>query len=150
MPCSDGLYLDNFAEERLKERIDELTQNLCFLCINLKEAGLLETYGNPRIIEWHNKHMELDEERVRYQIEEYYKQHKSLVNSPKRVADIFINRAEKVHPVSEWHKSWFFSLSLEISEKMKIEFEKDKPNEIKVALNKLTKREKEILGLLGK
>lgn len=93
------------------KKINELTQNLCYLCGTLIEKGLLGDVLNPRIKEWWETHITRDEERVRRQLKDHYGKSPDDAEHPGKVADGFAQRAMNVHPVSNWHKAWFVGLA---------------------------------------
>lgn len=151
MPCDD--YRDSSADRMkiicLEGRIDELAQNLCYLCASLMDAGELEKYANGRILGWHKVHMEHDNERVRIKMRDECNEDKDMLENPEKMAEKFISLAESEHPVSNWHKKWFHQMAEEVARGVK----EEKANEIerekkrKKIILKLTKEEKEILGL---
>ena len=148
MPCQDGGPSCPCSEnEYFKERVDELTQNLCYLCGVLIEEKVLKKYANKRILGWQKEHHKSDEKRVRRKLKMIYERNSNAV--PGIEADKLIESAEEEHPVSSWHKKWFERLAKEelfkLKKKRKTEVELKK--ERKKALNKLSKREKVLLGI---
>jgi len=150
MPCQGGSsYYDNSAEYIRK--IDKLTQKLCYLCASLYSVDLLEKYANPEIMVWHRKHMHKDEVRVQGKMEAIFIKNPKQIKKYKEVAEMFYQKALKVHPVSEFHRKWFYSSAKDIAEKVqnvvhtKNQLKKDKMK----ALSKLTPEEKELLELAG-
>ena len=111
MPCGDDGYSE-FCEKREKE---ELIQNLCYLCANLLEDELLDKYASGRILEWHKAHMKSDERKVSLQIRYFYTKNISFIVHPQKVANHFIKLDEEKHPVSNWHKKWFYDLAVQVA-----------------------------------
>lgn len=147
MPCTDErANYDgyNSLKEEFKQKIDILTQDLCYLCANLKESNLLETYASERILKWHKEHMDDDEARVSRIIEEEYNKNINLLETPSFLAKKLIKKAEKVHPVSNFHKRWFENLTKEIAKNM-IEEKKLYDNKLSEIKKKITKEELEFL-----
>lgn len=155
MPCEDPyrsntVYVDN---PKVKKRLDFVTQNLCYLCANLMDAGLLEKYANKRILAWHKEHTRSDEKRVSGKMRAVYLGHPEYIETPEKVADNFIRTAEKVHPVSDYHKNWFNELAIREANYAKgVIAKRNKSENIrKKAINKLrsklTKEERRSLGL---
>lgn len=107
MPCRDDAHYEYAV---LKKRLDEVTQNLCFVCgciENIEEAKSLLTHG--RILKWWQEHQENDTIRIAAAMKNYVKDNPS--KSGYEVADKFIIDAKKVHPVSEFHINWFYSIA---------------------------------------
>jgi len=149
MPCQGGhSYRDNSQD--YIDKIDKLTQKLCFLSASLYSEGLLEKYGNPEIVEWHQKHMHQDEVRVQSEMERVFIEHPERIDKPEGVADDFYRRALEIHPVSEYHRKWFISSAKEISEKVYNVFvTKNQLKKTKMeALAKLSVEERQLLGII--
>lgn len=72
----------------------------------------------------------------------YFNENDDAIGDPERVAYLFINRAETVHPVSKWHKNWFLSLAKSIAYEILME-----QTAKKKALAKLSVKEKRFLDL---
>jgi len=108
MPCRDDYNGPNSIDE-LRVKIDELTQNLCFMCGTVEGDELWEHFDNKRIKDWWKKHQENDTKRVTKAIAEYVLEHPRT--SPRVIADKFIRFAEMEHPVSEFHKHWFHAIA---------------------------------------
>ena len=124
MPCGDSNYGTsasgrshncNCDDTELRKRIDELTRHLCFLCGQLEERESIEYIANDVIKHWWKDHQNADNVRVRRSISSYYKRHPGI--PAERVADIFIEKAERIHPVSDFHKQWFLEISQEYYDK---------------------------------
>jgi hypothetical protein len=107
MPCydpeTDREDCDNAA------KVNTLTQDLCFLCGQLIDAGLFEKYASKRIVEWQKKHHESDKERVLRSMND--RLHKFPFLSDESLADSFIYEATKKHPVSTFHVKWFLAMA---------------------------------------
>ena len=69
MPCRCDGYEDMEQEERQKTT-DQLTQDLCYLCGTLLEAGDLNKHASSRIIKWWIQHQKDDTNRVRENLRE--------------------------------------------------------------------------------
>ncbi len=135
MPC-ESPYDGDYG----KAEIDELTQDLCYLCANLMNAGIIEKYASNRILKWHKTHMNWDNERVTNKIKDVCKEDATYLNHPEQLAQKFINEAEAVHPVSDWHKRWFLQLTTEVTQKIKLKQENEEELEESIKA-KLTKKE---------
>jgi hypothetical protein len=110
---------------------------------NRFELGLM--YRDHRLIDWAKEHHALDEERVRKEMEAEHHSH----DLPSNMAAAFVKRAEKVHPISRWHREWFYELAGEVFEKV---VEEQTPEEYtkevrKRAIEKLTDEERQLLGV---
>ena len=109
MPCKCDGY-DEMLNNEKKQKLDQLTQDLCYICATLMTNGVLEKYASPRIIDWWKQHQKDDNARVKDTIndlmQDYYDNNEEYL-TPERVADILINSAEDEHPVSDFHKKWF-------------------------------------------
>lgn len=132
----------------LKKRLDEVTQNLCYVCGELTRADELETYASARTCKWWYEHKDADEERVSKKMYKFLKDNVNVYN-PKEITKKFIDEAEKVHPVSTFHKEWFEKLATGIRSAVNIEYESERElQKIRYeALKKLTTEEKVILGI---
>lgn len=117
MPCSDPRDRYNYSDyerdsKHWRARIDEVTQNLCYL------FGFLHGLDNPedsmnklkvenkRIYNWWIDHFNSDRRRCLKEAEKYILENPD--KSEDEVVDWFIKKAEIVHPVSEFHKIEFF------------------------------------------
>jgi len=131
MPCKcDGM--ENDARNELEDRVDELTQNLCFMCGTITEKNLWKEFKNPRIKKWWKQHQKDDTERVTEAIKAYVKTHPKT--TAESIANRFIKDAEKEHPVSNYHKKWFhFIASKKVAEYL---VEKKRKNAIKASIQK--------------
>lgn len=152
MPCDDGRGSGDGYRlecEQLKRRVDELAQNLCYLCANLMEAGILEKYTNPRILTWHKIHIEDDDERVRRKMMSECNKDKDMLNDSEKMAEKFISLAEAEHPVSNWHKNWFYVLAREVAQQVKEEKASkiERERKRRKVISRLTGEEKELLNL---
>jgi hypothetical protein len=112
MPCRDGrddCGISTRTHDQVVNRLDEVTQNLCFLCGEVEYRQYWETIENPRLKKWWREHQDSDRKRVQKEIQEMLKHNPDFTAA--RVATFLINAAVKVHPVSEWHKKWFLVLA---------------------------------------
>jgi len=145
MPCEGprGYYCDN-SQQKV---VDNLTQNLCYLCGELSRCGNLGIYANGRILAWWKNHQENDTERVTEKMEKYYRQHKPC--TPEQVTSAFIAKAEAVHPVSEFHMKWFLELAKDIYERRLLnkQAEQRKKEVASQAKAKLSDEERKALGI---
>ncbi len=146
MPCQGGMSYTEVVVES-STVIDALTQKLCFLCASLYKDDLLEKYGNPEISEWHRDHMHKDELRVAEEMKQVFLSHPGA--HPVGVAQDFLDKALAVHPVSDYHKEWFYKMAHDIhKELMEIKEKKaQKAADKHKALSKLTEEEKKLLGI---
>lgn len=107
MPCRD-----HESDWGNQDKINALTQNLCFVCGNIESINGWSKLGNTRIKKWWDEHREADEERVTKKMDKLIQENVAWRN-PQRLASHFIKKAVGVHPVSEWHKKWFFNLAVD-------------------------------------
>lgn len=139
---------------KLKSKLDMLTQDMCYLTAELFDNGILEKYASNRILKWFMKHTEEDTKRVSKEMIKHYEQSPEDAYSPEDVANHFISKAAAVHPVSEYHKKWFNDLANEykvigfkILEKkrknLKDEFEENE--KFNNAISKLTPEEIDLI-----
>jgi hypothetical protein len=131
------------------EKIDALTQMLCYLCASLYIDGKLEQYGNKQIVAWHQRHMHEDEVRVGLEMQKIFREHPERMNHTDEVAEEFLQKALAVHPVSDFHRAWFKRMATEAAEAFRETCRQDYAEE-KVksdALAKLTPEERRALGL---
>jgi len=123
MPCrcdwpDDRSVTYQRTKDEYRAKIDTLTQDLCFLCGTLQDNGILGN-ASGRILEWWAKHKDSDERRVRMEMENYIKKSSLSLKDATAIANYFIAKAEKVHPVSSFHKKWFLVLAEEAVQKSK-------------------------------
>lgn len=132
MPCSDGgyrghthtVYQDTLETKRLvvelNNRRDELARYLCYTIGMIKDLDHFDKLP-PEIIDFARKHHEADEQRVRHKMTEIARIAIEHYGSPDpdRMAKKFIDQAEAVHPVSDWHKKWFHETAEEIVKMIK-------------------------------
>jgi hypothetical protein len=150
MPCrDDGQGHDEAVRERerAQERLDRVTQDLCYLCGSLEHSNALNKYASRRIKAWWKNYQRVDTERVAELMKGHYYHHPD--DNPERVANKFIEAAEGAHPVSKFHRCWFHDLARVVksqSEADAAKAEKQKINRAK-ALSKLTSAERRALGL---
>jgi tetrahydromethanopterin S-methyltransferase subunit G len=152
MPCQDSMmtiHEDHSGCQKraneLKKRLDRVTQLLCYLCGELEGKGALVDY-DPRVGKWFEEHHRNDVERVSKKMDEVLKRHDFSVED---LVDKFISDAEKVHPVSWWHHSWFKKMAQVAVSKRESEKQArlSKKSLVKSALSKLSPEEKSALGL---
>jgi len=130
MPCRSDIadysnpHTDN--ELKYKKEIDKLTQDLCYLCGQLEELERTDIL-NPRIQEWWIEHQTDDYKRVTKAMAEYVRKFK--IKNANTLAECFIKKALEVHPVSDFHKNWFYQLAAEI---MTIELYSEQQQKIKL------------------
>ena len=151
MPCQGGMSYQTYVCE-CSDKIDELTQMLCYLTASLYKDGLLKKYGNADIIAWHQDHMHKDELRVGREMQKIFKKNPHKLDDEEfivSVADQFYLEAVKVHPVSDFHEAWFDRMAQEAAREIKLALEeKEKKQAMKAtALNKLSEDDKKVLGL---
>lgn len=152
MPCNGGhSYGDCIDSTRgLKKTIDELTRMLCYLCGFVTENNLMGKVGSETISHWWSEHQKSDFDRVQSKMIEYCEKEirKGPLNA-ESIADVFINKALKVHDVSAFHKAWFLAvakIAIHEVEEMQ-EFNKERKAIRRRALGKLSPEEKKSLGL---
>jgi len=109
MPCRCEGY-DDAGSDELQRELDRTTQSLCFLCGQIEGAGSWNLFGNSRIEAWWKHHLANDTKRVKHAVSQMLEQHNGTI-SANNIAIVLIREAEKVHPVSEWHKEWFQALA---------------------------------------
>jgi hypothetical protein len=136
----------------LQERLDEITRHLCFICGTLEKAGVLSKYASDLMLRWWDHHQAWDNQRVRPKMKSYIEARLESFPgmTPGSVAEYFIAEAEKIHPVSDFHRGWFLEMASEILEAVRVERETEKYKKKSLkesALAKLTRKEREILGL---
>jgi hypothetical protein len=107
MPCRCEGYEDS-TEDVLRAKIDELTQNMCFLCANLPKT-MLTRKASQRILDWWKQHQADDTKRVTEAIRAYVIKHPRTMAT--NIANRFIREAEAVHPLSDFHKGWFYNIA---------------------------------------
>ena len=119
MPCYDGrdrpscrsddAFVLRSQLERAHSRLDEVTRHLCYLCGEVRftggEAALIDV--NPELAQWWHRHQEMDELRVRTEMED------SRLATPALMAAWFTQQAAIVHRVSRFHYAWFLRLAEE-------------------------------------
>ncbi len=125
MPCKDerSTY-DNDGNRRdvkqLQERLDEVTQNLCYLCGTAETNALHILKGNKRLAKWWEDHQKADTKRVSEAMLGHIKAFKPMDSS--EVARNFILLAKQEHPVSKFHEKWFHKLASEVMTKHSNEY----------------------------
>ena len=145
MPCEPvpGYFIAGNGETRL-------TQDLCYLCGNIiQHCGnkVFDTIASPRIQAWWKCHQANDEKRVRGVLREYYKA------MPRRTAtqaaSMLKAKAEAVHPVSDFHITWFKILAHSVLAEIKAaeSAAEQKKATIAAVREKLTEDERKALGL---
>lgn len=157
MPCRDDrdhvqTVRDTELENALLETVDELTQNLCYICGNIEYRGEINFYANKRILKWWEQHKAADEKRVVKEMKSYIKKYykKSKFPSVDKLSNYFIMGAKDIHPVSDYHEfEWFPEMATKVINELKEAYKKSGEAAVlkRVALSKLTNEEKAILGL---
>lgn len=138
MPCRcDDMEVRNINpnEERekvLKDKCDELTQMLCWLCGRFYgKADLIEE--NKKLDSWWKNHQIDDKNRIEKEMRNAI----SNFSDPMNMAKAFIKKAEKVHMVSSFHKDMFYSIAISLfAEKEKAAREKKKKEDILDSIKK--------------
>jgi len=123
MPCrDDSPHYVTVENPKVKERLDQVTQFLCYLCGELMEDGHLSYLQETRLSKWWKDHQKKDTTRVTSAIKRRFTTQvkKSGRRNPTSVADDLISSAEKVHPVSRYHKQWFRELCRTIDKELTI------------------------------
>ena len=110
---------------------DEATQLLCYLCGVVREQTSILDYVDVRLQNWLKKHDEFDENRTLTELMKRYKaiSVEMLLNDrvKENALKEFIGKAEKIHPLSNWHRTVYFDkLWNMLIEKKKTEFSRDK------------------------
>jgi hypothetical protein len=109
MPCQDP-YIVYEADPEIKARLDRATQYLCFMIGESKLAG---TYKDlpTKIRKWSMEHDESDTKRVKTTIRNMIKRG---AKSPFIIANRLVEKAKKVHPVSDYHADWFYDMAKQV------------------------------------
>jgi hypothetical protein len=157
MPCRCDDYptdptVPEVYYEKVRRELDRVTQFLCFMCGETEYAHYFGSKSDQaidlpdRLQEWREKHQESDRIRVARQMKKDLGGKRKYKDSA-TMAEAYIKKAEKVHPVSRFHKAWFqklahaaFAIDDAIREK-----KKSKAELRRAALNKLTPEERELL-----
>lgn len=138
MPCGDGGGPCT-SVDYCSDRLDSVTQMLCWLCGELTYNGQLDYISeNQKLAKWWYDHKLSDNNRVKSQMESEVAEYPSAAV----MAKSFIHEAEKVHCVSNFHKEWFTNLATEVW--LKYQTKKSKKEK---ALSKLTNEERKLLGI---
>lgn len=145
----ENMYYEGLT---LKQQTDWMTQNLCFLCARLIEANMFQAFTNANIHKWREQHHLVDTNRIKVLVNRFFE------NNPKALQDDeakeilcknLIADAAEVHPLSNWHKKWFAEMIdevvIEIIRGQTVLAERQMAKE--AALNKLTDKEKALLGI---
>lgn len=115
MPCRDDR--DNCGSDtvrigKLQERLDEVTQNLCYVCGTAEMTALHILKGNKRLAKWWKEHQTADTRRVTESMNRFIIS--GMVTNANDVAEHFIATASREHPVSSFHNKWFGDLAVEL------------------------------------
>lgn len=148
MPCRDcDDYGIDKEKQALKERLDEVTQMLCWLCgqVSYSYSSALIS-RNPKLVQWWNEHLKSDNRRVLDEMRTYVRRNPNQTQYG--VAEYFIQKAQAVHAVSDFHKEWFRDLANKaVAEGLKEQYTQDKKNKLRDdILSRLTPEERNILG----
>jgi hypothetical protein len=158
MPCryDDPLPVARIGyDNTYKVKIDELTQFLCYITGELLGIGapIVDiTRLDPRFAKWWSTHEAADRKRVKAEVIAFLKSSKMKVSDEDIITQL-ITKAEKVHPVSDWHKeTWFPSVVSEARSELTaaIKTYKTVVSKRARALAKLTPEERQLLGLTPK
>jgi len=147
MPCRSDFGDVGCDHSDYINEIDELTQNLCFLCGELQGDGLFRDYSNTKISKWWAEHQEKDTKRVRDVI--LKKWAKSKKRDPAKVADELYRVAVKIHPVSDYHKKWFLTMTKGIDRELtkKEKQARERREKRSRAISKLSSEERKLLNI---
>jgi hypothetical protein len=106
MPCRYDMppdYIEYRTPPEVQGELDRVTQLLCYSVGEFKRMG----HEMPKELEeWADKHHKCDDLRVQATISLMYD--KGL--SKPEVLIHLIHEAEKVHPLSDFHRNWFFDM----------------------------------------
>ena len=151
MPCQGGMTYREITVES-GEVIDALTQKLCYLCASLYADGLLEKYASPAIVEWHRKHMHEDEVRISAEMQSLFRKYPARMAYTAGVAEEFLQAAQNVHPVSEYHQKWFKQMAKDVAEAIRTaQLQGNETRKAKArGMAKLSDAEKIALGIMEK
>lgn len=146
MPCrcdDDDVYASR-ERSRLLEKVDDLTQKLCWLCgtVCYRNVNNVLMMGNPALSKWWEEHQRQDKLRL----EDEMRREAIKYESAYAMAQAFIKRAEKEHPVSEFHKFWMEQLATDVWGPETRKARKQKETR-EGALAKLTATERKLLGV---
>jgi hypothetical protein len=100
---------EDSTEDQLRVEIDKLTQKLCFLCGAITENKLWDRLYNDKISQWWIEHQIADTTRITAAIKAYVVKHPRTMAT--NIANRFIRDAEAVHPVSDFHRRWFYDIA---------------------------------------
>jgi len=141
MPCRcDGM--EEADRDELQNKLDKVTQNLCFVCGEIEGYNEWAKYGSPRLILWWQEHLRNDTKRVTEKMQEMIRRNTSWTAG--NLAIVLIREAEAVHPVSEWHKNWFNTLADQQVKEAEADRKKKKQMRKSIA-KKLTPEEMEFI-----
>ena len=161
MPCrcddypaypTRGVYDDTALKERnaIKKDLDEVTQNLCYLCGTLIYNGSENIIrDNKRLYQWWKNHLANDEKRVREEMRKIIPRLPIDKKNAFYIQDLFIKKASKVHPVSVFHQRWFLYLADQVLQEFEFAVKREEEKNIlrDQALSKLSDAERAALGI---
>jgi hypothetical protein len=153
MPCNGGhtysppdhTSCEEFEKKLIAEH-DELTRLLCYLCGKLTGEGQFD--GMPdQLVRWWEKHQKLDFRRVTKQMAAWLAVNGDTM--PVTLANDFITKARRKHPLSDFHAKWLFKMAIVAVNQYRIKGCKrvKKVSLREKALRKLTVAERKALGL---
>ena len=89
-----------------------MARYLCYAVGDLKTKGLYDQLP-PEIQNWSEIHHVADEARVFPKMVDVAQTAIDYLGDPvpEKLAGKFIEEAEKIHPVSDWHKEWFLEMA---------------------------------------
>lgn len=130
----------------LKQRLDSITQHLCFICGEATEHGLLHSLikDNQALRNWWVDHQMDETNRVLQLMEMYYRPGVTA----EELSEHFLKEAKKSYAVSSYHVSWFLRVAnMLVQEEENKQNKRIKQKEMRnQALAKLSPEERKALG----
>jgi hypothetical protein len=153
MPCCDDRSGYDYTSiplseyNSLKERLDRVTQLLCYTLGTMMDYEGHGLFEEPALVEWWQEHLAADETRLAPKMVRHAQNNPR--DNAEKVARHFLKQAQAVHPVSEYHIGWFMDLAEEACEERDAEYrEALRQEKLKTsAINKLNDEERKVLGL---
>lgn len=152
MGSLDNIYDDDYKKPTVKivykeEEVDKLTKMLCYILGTLTDFTYCDlvkevTDENINIKKWWDNHKKSDCQRLTAEMINYLDDNYINVDFPntkEKLVQYFIEKELKNHPVSSWHKTYFFGYCANIA------MERVKNRHIAVIKSKLTSKEYEAL-----